>query len=76
MNKLFSFNSGNTTEKKTLKVFNIVFTRRFWIGLVTLNTVEIFKKFICINQINADTRPGARFSKVPKVPKALLQETE
>ena len=76
MNKLFSFNSANTTEKKTLKVVNIVFTQRFWIGPVTLNTVQIFKKFICFNQINADTRPGACFSKVPKVPKASLQETE
>ena len=44
MNKLFSFNSGNTTEKKkTWKVVNIIFTQRFWIGPVTLNTVQIFK---------------------------------
>ena len=43
MNKLFSFNSGNTTEKKkTWKVVNIIFTQRFWIGPVTLNTVQIF----------------------------------
>ena len=55
MNKLFSFNSGNTTEKKKHEKLSTLYLR---------------------NGFNADTGPGASFSKVPKVPKGLLQETE
>ena len=43
MNKLFSFNSGNSTEKKHEKLSTLYLRNGFGIGPVTLNTVQIFK---------------------------------
>ena len=43
MNKLFSFNSCNSTEKKHEKLSTLYLRNGFGIGLVTLNTVQIFK---------------------------------
>ena len=49
MNKLFSFNSGNSTEKKHEKLSTLYLRNGFGIGPVTLNTVQIFKSsFILI----------------------------